>query len=80
MNEAELLKALQDAMRDSDGAEGATLLELREALNLSEERARKAMKRMLRAGQAECHKGRRPSMDGRMQVVPVYRLTPKKKR
>lgn len=80
MNEVELLTALQKAMQAPAGDEGATLGELTESLRIGAERMRRAMKALIQAGRAECRKGRRPSMDGRMQVVPVYRLMGKGKR
>ena len=80
MNESELLAALQQAMRGPQGDEGATLGELTESLRIGAERMRRAMKALIQAGRAECRKGRRPSMDGRMQVVPVYRLISRERR
>lgn len=72
----EILDALKQAMQPAPGAPGEfSAKELREKMDWGEERARKAMGRLIADGVIACAgKAHRPSMDGITRWVPVYRL------
>lgn len=56
------------------GDEGMTTGEIRDALGVSETRARDALRRLIRGGVMVATRVRRPALDGRLALVPAYRL------
>jgi len=79
ITEAELLQALQDALRralenpDADGA--LTVHELEDALGWDVSKVRKTLRALKNDGHLKCVKVRRLAIDDSTRVVPAYRLT-----
>lgn len=75
MTEAALLEALREARGAFENPEGAlTAAELAEKMRCDVLTARKRIKLLITSKRAECVQVRRVRIDGRMQLVPAYRL------
>lgn len=76
LSEAELLDALREAFdKTEDHPDGAyTTVELAEMMGCNTVTMQRRLKRLIEAGEAECIRIRRTAIDGRMAVVPAYRV------
>lgn len=75
VTEADLLAALRDAATPHDPDDARTVMELADAMGMTEKRARAQVAALIRAGRVECVRVTRTAMDGRAAKVPAYRLT-----
>ena len=76
----DILDALREAMTVPAGHDAPTAGELAAATGQGIQRVREALKGLLDAGRLEVVVMRRPALDGRMRVVPGYRMKAKAKR
>ena len=74
VTESELLEALRAAVATPDRGDGLTTPELAQALGWSEDRVRRALRRLRAQGIVEPTRVRRETLSGVMQPVPGYRL------
>lgn len=77
ITQAEILEALASATAGSE--DGMTAQELEVGLLLSRRQVLQALKILHARGQLIVHRVRRPSLDGRMMVVPAYEVKRKRK-
>jgi predicted negative regulator of RcsB-dependent stress response len=70
----DLLAALRDALQKPSDGEGQTVAELRVAMQCAEEKVRQALRVLAAQGRLDVLRVRRPSLDGRLMLVPAYRI------
>jgi len=76
----DLLDALRQAMTVPASGDAPTVGELAAATGRNVQVVRASLKALLDAGRLEVVTMRRPALDGRMRVVPGYRMKAKAKR
>lgn len=72
-----ILEAIREAMQRTPANDGAPVInvdELRAATGWGAQRARAAIKAMIREGRMELTHVQRAAMDGSIRTVPAYRL------
>jgi len=76
ITEAELLEAIAAAGVGKGPDEARTVVELCDATGTSENRVRKGLMVMKKAGRLHVHHVEREALDGRMSKVAAYTVTP----
>lgn len=75
LTESDLIEALLAAQApDAQGGGALSVRELMTQTGLSEKGVRKRLWKLLDAGRLECQLVGKPTLDGRTQKVPAYRL------
>ena len=77
VTESELLEALRAAVATPDRGDGLTTPELAQALGWSEDRVRRALRRLRAQGAIQPVRVPRETLTGVIQLVPGYRLAQK---
>ena len=73
MKQSELLQQVQDALTVTDTEDGAmTVIQLAEALNISAEKVRIRLRKLIAEGTIELVRGRRRKMNGIIAPVVAY--------
>ena len=73
MKESELLQQVQDALTVTDTEDGAmTVIQLAEALNISAEKVRIRLRKLIAEGTIELVRVRRRKMNGIIEPVVAY--------
>lgn len=77
ITEAEILKALHDASRQTERPDGfSTIAELVQATGWPDSKVRRAMSAAKAQGRLLVKRAMRETLSGTLHPVPVYRITP----
>lgn len=75
----DLLDALRVALEKPSEGDGITVVELANTMKCAEEKVRRTLRVIAGQGRLEVSRVRRPAIDGRLMLVPAYRIKPKGK-
>ena len=74
ISQDDLLGALREALEKPSAVDGSTVAELTVAMQCAEGKVRQTLKVLAAQGRLDVLRVRRPSLDGRLMLVPAYRI------